>query len=460
MRILLINPPWVIWNRKNVWRNVASIMPPLGVAWLAAVLEREGHDVTILDAHAERLELDSLTPWMHEQGDFELVGITATTPLIGNALEIAGRVKAQWPHTLVVLGGVHPTVLPDEVLAEPAVDLVVRGEGENTLIDIAAEKPWEAINGISYRRDGQVLHNPDRELIRDLNSLPFPAYHLLPMSKYRPAAGAVKRTPATSVLATRGCPGRCTFCYRIFGDRLRFRSGVKVAEEVKLLQDRYRIREVCFYDDTFTAVKPEVQAFCRAVIDWKMDLTWSCFTRIDAFDEETFRMMKDAGCHQVMFGVESANPIILKNINKKIDVDKVEHVIQSMQKLGLDVRAAFMLGNPGETEASMEENIRFALRLDPDLVQFNITTPFPGTEMFRWAMENDLLLTRNWEDYNLSQPVMNLPTVAPEVVQRYYDSAHRRFFLRPKFILKRLWRLRSPVELASAVRGLRMILKM
>ena len=131
-----------------------------------------------------------------------------------------------------------------------------------------------------------------------------------------------------------------------------------------------------------------------------------------------------------------------------------------MQKIGLDVRAAFMLGNPGETEATMEENIRFALQLDPDLVQFNITTPFPGTEMFRWADENNCLMTRNWEDYDLSRPVLKLPTVTPEVVQRYYDSAHRRFFLRPKFILKRLWRLRSPLDLVSAMRGLRMIVKM
>jgi len=286
VRILLLNPPWVIRNRKNVWRNVASIMPPLGVAWLAAVLEQDGHEVKVLDAHAERLDVEAVTPWIRARGPFELLGITATTPLIGNALEIARRLKQMWPHACVVLGGVHPTVLPVEVLGEPAVDLVVRGEGENTLREIAAEKPWETIQGISYRRQGQVVHNPDRELIRDLDSLPLPAYHLLPMDKYRPAAGAAKRTPATSVLATRGCPGRCTFCYRIFGDRLRFRSGAKVAEEVKLLQERYGIREICFYDDTFTAVKREVRAFCQAVVDGKMDLTWSCFTRIDAFHEE------------------------------------------------------------------------------------------------------------------------------------------------------------------------------
>lgn len=459
MRILLINPPWVILNQKNVWRNVASVMPPLGVAWLAAVLEQDGHQVAILDAHAERMHVAAVTPWIREHGPFDLIGITATTPLIGNALELARQIKQEWPLVNVVLGGVHPTVRPAEVLGEQAVDLVVRGEGENTLREIAAGKPHETIQGLSYRHEGQVVHNPDRELIRDLDSLPLPAYHLLPMHRYRPAAGAAKRTPATSVLATRGCPGRCTFCYRIFGDRLRFRSGARVAEEVKMLQDRYGIREICFYDDTFTAIKREVRAFCQAIRDLKLDLTWSCFTRIDAFDEETFRMMKSAGCHQVMVGIESASQDILKNIHKKIDVDNVEQIVRSMQKIGLEVRAAFMLGNPGETEATMEENIRFALRLDPDLVQFNITTPFPGTEMFRWAEENDLLLTKNWEDYDLSRPVMKLPTVDPEVVQRFYDSAHRRFFLRPKFILKRLWQLRSPTELASAVRGLRMILK-
>ena len=182
---------------------------------------------------------------------------------------------------------------------------------------IAGGAAWESIDGISYRRDGQVVHNPERELIRDLDSLPLPAYHLLPMHRYRPAAGAAKRTPAISVLATRGCPGRCTFCYRIFGPRLRYRSGRKVAEEVRFLQQEYGIREVCFYDDTFTAARREVKAFCQAIQEMQLDLTWSCFSRIDTYDEETFRQMKQAGCHQVMVGVESGNPTILENIHKQ-----------------------------------------------------------------------------------------------------------------------------------------------
>ena len=458
MRVLLINPPWVLHRKGNIWRNVASVMPPLGLGWLAAVLEREGHEAAILDCHALGLDLAGIHRWVRERPAFDLVGLTATTPLIANAIEIARTIKKERPETRVALGGVHPTVLPEEALAHEAIDLVVRGEGEETIREIAANRPVESIAGVSWRSGRDVVHNPERALIQDLDSLPFPAYHLLPMKRYRPAAGAAKRLPATSVLATRGCPGRCTFCYRIFGNRLRYRSGRNVAEEVKLLQDQYGIKEICFYDDTFTAVKREVRAFCQSVLDLGIDLTWSCFSRIDTFNEETFRMMKAAGCHQVMYGVETYDPEILRNINKRVDHEKTGEVIRATQRLGMEVRAAFMLGNPGETEQTMEENIRYAIRLAPDLALFNITTPYPGTEMFAWADANGYLKTRDWADYDLSKPVMDLPTVSAEKIAEYYRKAHRRFYLRPRFVWQRLARLRSREGLSSAFRGLRMLL--
>lgn len=455
MKIILINPPWVIRSKKNVWRNIASIMPPLGIAWLAAVLEREGHQVKILDAHAIGLFVDQVPQWLRGNLPFDVIGITATTPLINNALAIARLVKAEFKDVKVVLGGVHPTVMPEEVLLEEAVDLVVRGEGERTILDIAAEKPLAEIKGISFRGEEGVVHNSDCELINDLDSLPFPAYHLLPMEKYRPATGAAKRLPATSVLATRGCPGRCTFCYRIFGSRLRYRSGRMVAEEAKLLQDRYGIKEICFYDDSFTAVKKEVVSFCQSLHDLRLALTWSCFSRIDSFNKELFNIMKESGCHQVMYGVETLNPEILKNVNKRTNPESVEGVIFATQKIGIAVRAAFMLGNPGETELTMEQNIQFAIRLEPDLAIFNITTPFPGTEMFMWAEANNYLLTKNWEDYDLSKPVMNLPTVSCDTVHFYYRKAYRRFYLRSAYIWKHLKLLQNIDQWLSYVRGFR-----
>ncbi|MGB6066929.1 MAG: cobalamin-dependent protein [Desulfomonilaceae bacterium] len=455
--IVLINPPWVILRKQNVWRSVASIMPPLGLAWLGAVLERHGHRVRILDAHAESMDIDAIGRWIESEGPFRVAGITATTPLIGNALRTANLIKEQSPNTTVVLGGVHPTVLPEEVLAVPSVDMVVRGEGENTFLEIVEERPIESIAGISWRLNDQICHNPDRALIKDLDSLPFPAYHLLPMAKYYPAAGAAKRLPAISVLVTRGCPGQCTFCYKIFGKSLRSRSGRVVAEEIALLQSKYGIKEVCLYDDTFPAVRKEVRNFCQSLEDLRLDLTWSCFSRIDTFHEETFRMMKNAGCHQVMFGVETCDPVVLSNIKKKMDPEKVQWVVDTCKKLGLNVRLAFMLGNPGETEQSMEQSIRFAIRLAPHLVQFNIATPFPGTEMFRWADQNGYLLTRNWDDYDLSGPVMELPSVSPAKVLEYYRKAHRKFYLRVGFALEHIKKMRSLQDIMSILRGLRML---
>lgn len=454
MKVLLINPPWGS-PEDSIWHEVSSVMPPLGLGWIAAVLETAGHEVRILDAQAERIPVPSIGSAFTSMGPFHLVGITATTPQIQSAVAIARKVKTEWPAAKVVLGGVHPTVMPEEVLADAAVDVVVRGEGELTMLDLANEKPIHEVAGVSFLDQGHAVHNPVRRLIVDLDTLPLPAYHLLPMARYFPAAGAYKRLPATSVLATRGCPGRCTFCYRIFGPRLRVRSGRIVAEEVKFLQDRYGIKEICFYDDTFTSIKKEVYAFCRAVQDLRIDLTWSCFSRVDAVDQDVLLAMKEVGCHQIMYGIESASRTILDNIKKKTDLDRAVAAVQAAKKAKIDVRAAFMIGNPGETRETMEESLRFAIKLDPELIILNITTPYPGTEMFEWADRNGYLLTKDWTKYDLSHAVMSLPTLSPEEIQAFYRYAYRRFYLRPRYIFKRLAKLRSREDIAAAIRGLR-----
>jgi anaerobic magnesium-protoporphyrin IX monomethyl ester cyclase len=456
MRILLINPPWIT-RKGNVWNDIASVMPPLGLAWMATALEKHGHAVNILDAHAERLDLQHILPRIQALGTFDLFGITATTSLIANALDIARAIRAEFSASRIILGGVHPTVLPEEVLAESAVDVVVRGEGEQTILELASEKPLDEIQGISFRSEGAVVHTPERQLIKNLDSLGMPAYHLLPMHRYYPAAGAYKRLPAISLLATRGCPGRCTFCYRIFGASLRVRSGKKVAEEVQFLQQTYGIREIAFYDDTFTAAKKEVFAFCQGLHDLKVELTWSCFSRVDAVTEELLGTMKDAGLHQIMYGVESSSNQILQNIHKRSDIERIEHIIQMTQRLGIDVRAAFMLGNPGETEATMNETLEFAKRINPDIAIFNITTPFPGTEMFEWAETQGYLLTKNWEEYDLAHPVMELPTVSAAKIQEFYRRVYLHFFLRQRYIYLRIKKIRSIGDLKAAFRGLRAI---
>ena len=457
MRILFVNPPWVK-RDGNVWKNIACVMPPLGLAWMASVLEKHGHQVLICDAHAERLPMDQIANSLAQLGHFDLVGITATTPIISNALEIARQARRLWPACRLVMGGVHPTVLPDETLAEPAVDVVVRGEGEITITDLAAHTPFAEIRGISYRQAGKIIHNPDQILIEDLDSLPMPAYHLLPMDKYYPSAGAAKRLPAVSMLATRGCPGRCTFCYRIFGNKLRVRSGRKVAEEVKHLQDTYGIKEICFYDDTFTVFKKEVHAFCQRLEELHVNLTWSCFSRVDTIDQLLLDDMKAHGCHQIMYGIESASPEILANVGKRADLDKARRAVAITKKAGIDVRAAYMLGNPGETLETMQQTLDFAIELDTDVAIFNIATPFPGTDMFQWAKSRGLLTTENWDEYDFANPVMKLPTVSLKQIHEFYQRAYRKFFLRPKYLARRVARLRHLVSVVDAFRGLRAVM--
>ncbi len=458
MRVLLVNPPKNYRTKKNAWSYVGSNMPPLGLASIAAVLENNGHEVKILDACAEGMSVVDVVEWFARDSCWNFLGITATTPLINFALKIAEGVKQRNSEVKIVLGGVHPSVFPDHILQAPAVDFVVRGEGEFTMLELVSGNALESINGLSYLVSGKAVHTPDRELIENLDLLPMPAYHLLPMKLYRPALGAAKREPAISMLATRGCPGRCTFCFRQFGKKLRYRSGLLIAKEVKYLQDTYGIREICFYDDTFTALRKEVRDFCTELERLKVKISWSCFSRVDTFHEETFRLMRESGCHQVMFGVESASAEILKNINKRIDIDRAEHVIRSTMKMGILVRAAFMLGNMGETLETMEKTLEWALRVDPDLAVFNITTPYPGSELFDWAAENDFLTSYDWDKYDLATPILSLPTVDAETVARFYKYALRRFYLRPGKVMKIGLRMMNPRGFMQLYRGLRMML--
>ena len=459
-KILLIDPPWIIENKKNLWKSVGSCLPSLGLAYIASYLEKCDHKVEILDCTAEHISLDIVEQKLKSCDEPDFIGLTATTPLINNALKIAEICKRLFPKATIVLGGVHPSVLPDDVLSNENVDFVVRDEGEETFKEIVEGKAPENILGLSYKKDSKIIHNPLRPLIKNLDDIPPPAYHLLPMKKYYPAIGNYKRLPAMSIFATRGCPGRCTFCHRTFQGIIRPRSARNIINEIKLLQKDYGIKEISFYDDTFTLFKKVIYEFCDIIINEKIDVTWSCFTRVDHIDEPLLRKMKEAGCHLILFGVESADEKILETINKRISLDQVVKVVRAARKVGVETRTSFMIGNPGETEETIKKTIDFAIKLDPDEVQFNITTAFPGTEMFKWADEHGYILTKDWNKYNMSEIVMGLPTISHEKLKKYYTLAHKKFYLRPKVIMRRLLRIRSLTQLAQEVKGASVVVKL
>jgi len=456
-RVLLVNPGYSF-VKGSVWASISSIMPPLGLATLAATLEKHGYFVEIKDFQADSEGFDTDLKFIKESS-YNYLGISATTPQIYAGLEIAKAAKQSHPHAVTIFGGVHPTVMPEEVLSQDFCDIVVRGEGESTLLDIVSEKPLSEISGISYKFEGGIIHNPERKVVENLDEIPDPAYHLLPMKKYYPAVGSYKQLPAISVIGTRGCPGRCTYCHRQLGKKVRSRSGTRIADEVKRLHDDFGIREICFYDDTFTVHKKEVYEFTRKLKEYALPITWNCFSRVDSVDYPLLKEMADSGCHQIMFGVESADTDILRNIRKNISLEQVKMAVDSAQKAGIEVRVSLMLGNPGETYESVRKTQKFAKELNPDLIIYNLTTPYPGTEMFKWADENGYLLTKDWNMYDLRHPVMELPTITNNELSILYSNCYRQFYLRPKFILKRLSKIKTKIDVINALRGIRAVFK-
>lgn len=456
MKVLLINPPWIK-KDSNIWKDVASCMPPLGLAYIASFLEKCGINVKILDAHALRINLTSLVNVLKEYDKPNFIGITSTTSVINNAYECAEIAKKLFPDAKLIMGGVHPTVLPEEALEKEYIDFVVRGEGEQTILELVKGKKLKEINGLSYKKRLvdriKIIHNKERKLIKDINSFPFPAHHLLPIKRYYPALGSYKKLPAMTMMVSRGCPGRCTFCHKQFGNTLRYRSAKNIVDEIKILQKNYGIKEINFYDDTFTSLQKEITEFCKILISESIKINWSCFSRVDFIHFELLKLMKKAGCHQIMYGVESSSEIILKNINKKISMAKVKEVVSLTKKVGIDTRLAFMLGNPGETKETIKKTLEYAIKLDPDLAVFNITTPYPGTVMFNWAKNKGYLKTLNWEDYDLSKPVMDLPTLSSEELEKYYHLAYKKFYYRPSYILKRFFSIKSWQDFKILLQG-------
>lgn len=446
-RVLLINPPWHI-QEGNIWESVASCYPSLGLAMIASYLEHCGANVRLIDMRAESGGISLLESL--DEPDF--IGITSTTVTIKEAYRLAGLIRAIWKNTKIIFGGVHPTIAAQEVLSTGVINYVIRGEGERSMAKLISSVSPKDIKGLSMLVDGEYWEHPEMDTIEDLNEMPLPAYHLLPMDKYRPPLGGALRQPSFSIFSARGCPGKCTFCNSALTRRTRFRSPENVVYEMKFLMDHYGIRELGFYDDTFIANKNRVRQICQLMMEQHIDLTWTCMSRINFADEITLQMMANAGCHMICYGVESADEEILKWMKKGIKLGDVEKVVRMTQKAGIRARLAFMLGNPGETVQTMKKTLQFAKDVNPDLVQFNVTTPYPGTELYAWAESNGYLLTKDWSKYDLSNMVMNLPTVSPEEVEKFYHYVHKAFYFRPSAIWKQIrYFLKHPIILAHSL---------
>lgn len=456
MKIALINPPAadVEW-----FGDEANFESPLGLAMLAAFVRQQGHEPIIIDVAAERLSPDEVVERVRRHGA-AIAGLTANTVMIPPAIRIAAQLQERLPGVLVILGGKHVSAIPEDVHqgGRPVFDLSVIGEGEETLLEIvqtlaargskaaflADGAALERIRGIAFQRDGRMVKTPPRPFIEDLDGLPFPARDLLPVSRYKPVGNRYKRLPAFAMVAIRGCPYPCTFCSEA-RTAVRFSSPARVIAEIEHLIERYGAREITFWDDTMTVNKKWMYDLCDRMIEKRLDIIWSCFAAINTITPDLLDRMKAAGCWNIFYGIESPDENLKKHIRiqKFGSTEHVREVIKQTQAAGIEVRAAFMVGLPGETPELAMKTLQMAIDLEPDYAQWNYTVPYPGTELWDQMAKHGRLLTRHWGEFSNWYPSY-LPfayRTADDLVRVRRDIL-RRFYLRPRYLLGRLVKIR------------------
>jgi radical SAM superfamily enzyme YgiQ (UPF0313 family) len=439
MEVLLVNPPDIASKYKDVLGLTA---PPLGLAYIGAVLEENDVKVTILDAPALDMDFQGYQRELANK-HVDLLGVQTTTPTIKQALAVGKITKELHPECTVTMGGYHATFMPEQVLENDFVDVVVRNEGEYATLElvdaIENDKPLRNIDGINYRDGDRIVETPKRRPIEDLDALPFPARHLLPMSEYMLFG---RKQVLATMICSRGCPMGCSFCASsaMHGRRVRFRSPENAADEMGQVVDDYKVRMVGFMDDTFTLFPKWVDSFCKGIISRGIDVVWGCTARVDRFNKELLSQMWKAGCRTLLFGVESGNQKILDNVQKGTKVGQAKRAFKTAKDIGMHTIASMTLGMPGESKTTIDETIGFAKRVNPDYALFSLATPYPGTKFYELASKMGLIRIKDWTHFTLLTPVIETVDLTLRELQDTQREAFKEFYLRPNYLFKQLSR--------------------
>jgi len=461
MRVLLINPRF----RLPIDTRTS---PHMGLAYLGAVSEERGDEVFVFDADIEEQPLGEFI----QEFKPNLVGITANTPQVKQAWRHATEIKKVFD-VPVVIGGPHPSVVSEDLdyesLDSGDIDIVVRGEGEETWIEISekvedflkhhptfstaelmdpAKGIWDEVLGITYKSsDGEYHRNLDRPAINDLDSLPWPAYHLFKMEGYtnlQPATDAVDGSKSFSILTSRGCPYRCTFCSQsIMPVKWRSRTPENVVAEWEHLVRDLGAQEIGVLDDSANIRKKRLYQIAELLIEKDLNhVPWIFVNGIRAnlVDYDLMMKLKEAGLKRTAFGVETGNPEILKTIDKRIDLDTIREAFKITKEVGIETIAFMIIGLPGDTRETMQDTINFAIELDPLIANFSMMTPYPGTAVWEQVKRNGRLLIQDWEDYVFFEQHARyeMGDLTAELVEEMYRRAYRQFYLRPGPIWRRI----------------------
>jgi len=436
MKITLINPPYP----PSVHSHPPFI--PLGIAYLGAVAEKEGHEVTVIDCQAEKLSYEAFRNRI-EHTPSDVIGVTATTLLYKSAMKLVGIAKQVHPQAVTMLGGSHGSFWDENALDEyPSLDIVVRREGEAIFIELLdklqSKTSFNNVLGITFRsKEGKITRNPERPFLEDLDSLPFPAHNLLPLETLKRMGKVL-----FPLITSRGCVYWCDFCstVRMFGRGYRMRSPKNVVDEMEMIHNKYDVSQVTFYDDAFTVNRDRVLKICEELHTRKLEIVWDCGTRVDMVDRELLKTMRDAGCIAVWLGVESGSETILGAMKKSIKLNQTRLAYKTAHEVGLMTIANTVLGFPGETEQTARETINFVKELNPDDVGFYVATPYPGTPMYEQVKKNGWLRVTDFDKYDTAGPTFETPWLSMKRLAEIRYKAYQEFYLRPGYVIKMMRR--------------------
>jgi anaerobic magnesium-protoporphyrin IX monomethyl ester cyclase len=464
MKVVLINPP--LTSEQRLYKELSAVKinyPPLGLCFLASVLRKTRFDVKILDLQIyEESIKNQAQRVLREKPDF--IGITAVSIAIKNAAKLALEIKKK-TKVPIILGGPHITAVPNKTMELfPQFDIGVIGEGEETvpklLLALEKNKNLEEVSGLVFRQpstDNRQLTTklkltPPRQPIQNLDTLPLPAFELLPDFSHYGGSQFIEfdARPTFRLITSRGCPFNCRFCDKsVFGKIFRAHSSSYVLKMIKILYEGYGIKHIYFSDDTFTLDKKRIFKLCKLLKEESLDLTWDCNTRVDTVDLSLLKEMKKAGCTYIAYGIESGSQKILNILNKQITLEQIRKACEETVKAGIKIRGNFMIGNPGETKETIEKTIKFAKNLPLHTFKMSFFTPFPNTEIYeeidKWGKYKE-----DWSKLSKYSPVFIPKGLTQEDLEKYYRRAYFSFYFRPKVIFNYLFQLKNLTALKYA----------
>lgn len=443
-RVLLINPSYSRLYQIGKTRACVIYTPAINLATIAAPLIKDGHTVKIADFNRVDSETAALEKELSEfKPDY--IGITFTTPLANKAAMFATMAKKFDPNIKVIAGGVHPTSFPDDILKNTDFDMVVVGEGDFVLSEVLKTDNLSSVGSLVFKENGNIISNPRNKLIKDLDILPYPAWHLYDIKSYKTTSLLTKANPAGWIETSRGCVASCSFCNKnIAGRTFRVKTPKRVVDEIEFML-KAGFKEVHIVDDCFCTDMKRAEVICDEIIKRGLRFPWAAVTgiRADRVNLGLLKKMKRSGCYRVCYGIESGNQQVLDCFGKGETLADIRKAVKETRQAGIEIYGFFMLALPGETEKSMRDTLNFAKELDLDMAKVSITIPLPATPFYDELEKKGLIKTKDWSKYNFYLPAREVythPTVDWDVVDRYFNNFYREYYFRPKFIVKRAFR--------------------